>query len=59
MKCLERKISQCILLSSLLRKTIKDYYGNLNEKDAIDKKTFWKTVKPFFSDKVKSEKRTK
>ena len=44
---------------SLLRKAKKDYYGNLNEKDAIYNKNFWKTVKPLFSDKVKpSEKIT-
>ena len=33
---------------SLLRKAKKDYYGNLNEKDVIDNKKFWKTVKPLF-----------
>ena len=36
---------------NLLRKTKKDFYRNLNEKDAIDDKRFWKTVKPRFSDK--------
>ena len=37
----------------LLRKTIKDYYRNLNEKDV---ERFWKTLKPFFffSDTVES-----
>ena len=41
----------------LLRKTKKDYNGNLNEKDVIDNKKFWKTVKPLFPDKAKfSEK---
>ena len=28
-----------------------NYYGNLNEKDITDNKKFWKTVKPFLSDK--------
>ena len=39
-----------------MRKTKKklQYYGNLNEKDVIDNKKFRKTVKPLFSDKVKS-----
>ena len=37
---------------SLLRKTKKKYYGNLNEKSVIDNKSFWKTVKPFLSDKT-------
>ena len=36
---------------SLLRKTKMNYYGNLNEKDVIDNKKFWNTVKPFLSDK--------
>ena len=44
---------------SLLRGAKKNYYGNLNEKDVIDNKKFWKTVKPLFSDKLKfSEKIT-
>ena len=36
---------------SLTRKTKKDYYSNLDEKCVIDNKKFWKTVKPFLSDK--------
>ena len=40
---------------SLLRKTKKDYYEKLNEKDVNDNKTFWKTVKPFLSDKIVSK----
>ena len=40
-----------------MRKTKKDYYGHLNEKDVIDNKNFWKTVKPLFSDKVKSSEK--
>ena len=37
---------------SLFRKTKKQYYQNLNEKTVADNKLFWKTVKPFLSDKV-------
>ena len=37
---------------SLLRKTKKKYYQNLNEKSVVDNKCFWKTVKPFLSDKT-------
>ena len=34
-----------------------NYYGNLNEKDITDNKNFWKTVKPFLSDKsINSDK---
>ena len=42
---------------SLLRKTKKEYYANLNEKDIADNKKFWQTVKPLFSDKVKSKEK--
>ena len=42
---------------SLLRKTKKNYYSNLNEKEIKDNKTFWKTVKPFFSDKTPSDEK--
>ena len=31
---------------SLLWKTEKDHYANLNEKDVADNKQFWRTVKP-------------
>lgn len=37
---------------TLLGKAKKDYYGSLDEKHATDNKTFWKTVKPFLSDKM-------
>ena len=41
---------------NLLRKNKKDYYGNLNEKDVIDSKTFWKTVKPPFQRRLNLKK---
>ena len=34
---------------SLLRRTKKEYYGNLDPKKVADKRTFWRTVKPFLS----------
>ena len=37
-----------------MRKTKKDHYANLNEKDVADNKQFWRTVKPLLSDKIKS-----
>ena len=37
---------------SLLRKPKSDYFGNLNEKNINDNKTFRKTIKLFLSDKV-------
>ena len=37
---------------SLIQKTKRDYYSNLNHEQVTDNKIFWKTVKPFFTDKV-------
>ena len=42
---------------SLLRKNKNNYYSNLNEKKITDSKTFWKTVKPFLSDKAPSDEK--
>ena len=42
---------------SLLRKTKKNYYNNLNEKKITDNQSFWKTVKPFLSDKTPSDEK--
>ena len=42
---------------SLLRKSKKDYFSYLKEKQITDKKHFWKTVKPFLSNKVQSSER--
>ena len=44
----------CVLL---LRKEKKGYFANLNEKDIIDTKKFWQTVKPFLSEKLKSREK--
>ena len=44
---------------SLIRKTKRDYYSNLNHKQVTDNKIFWKTIKPFFTDKgINNEKIT-
>ena len=46
--------SYCV---SLLRKSKSECFGNLNEKKKkkiSDNKTFWKTIKPFLSDKITS-----
>ena len=39
---------------SLLRKSKSEYFGKLNQKKISDNKTFWKTIKPFLSDKITS-----
>ena len=36
---------------SIVRKAKKSYYSNLDHKKIVDNKTFWKTIKPFFTDK--------
>ena len=42
---------------SLLRKTKKEYYGNLDLRNVADNRTFCRTVKPFLSNKsVEKEK---
>ena len=41
------------LCVSIIRKA-KSYYENLDPKDITDSKKFWATVKPFFSNKIKS-----
>ena len=54
---LYKKQRNCCL--SLLRKTKKAYFEKLNIKEIGDNKTFWKTVRPYFSDKDnKSSKAT-
>ena len=42
---------------SLLRKTKREYYSNLDVKNVTDNKAFWKTVKPLLSDKVTSNQK--
>ena len=42
---------------SLLRKTKREYYSNLEEKKICDNKTFWKIVKPMLSKKIKFNER--
>ena len=38
---------------SLIRKIKKDYYNDLDYKKIIDNKSFWKYVKPLFTEKVR------
>ena len=37
---------------TLVRKAKKDYYNNLDHQNVPDNKTFWKSIKPFFSEKA-------
>ena len=36
---------------NLLRKSKKQYFSNINISDVTDSKSFWKSVKPYFSNK--------
>ena len=45
----KRQRNKC---TSLLKRTKREYYKNLNPSLIADNKIFWKTVKPFFTDKV-------
>ena len=40
---------------SLIRRAKKQFFSNLYTDDVTDNKTFWKTVKPLFTDKVKTK----
>ena len=42
------------ICTNLSRKAKSNYYSNLNPSSVTDNKTFWKSVKPLFSDKVMS-----
>ena len=46
-----QQINFCL---SLVRKAKKDCYNNLDYKKVTDSKSFWRTVKPLFSDKNSS-----
>ena len=43
------------LCVSLIRSEKKNFFSNINTCDITDNKTFWKTVKPFFTDKIKTK----
>ena len=40
-----------------MKKSRKKHFVNLNEKDILDNKLFWKTIKPSFSDKIMTRNR--
>ena len=41
------------LCPNLLRQSKKRHFNNLNVKDITENKWFWKTIKPFFIEKIK------
>ena len=42
---------------TIKKKKNSSYYSNLDEKNVTDNKAFWKTVKPFLSDKITSKEK--
>ena len=40
---------------SLIRSEKKNFFRNINISDITDNKTFWETVKPFFTNKIKTK----
>ena len=51
-------IKQRNYCANYFRKTKKNCYASLNEKDIADNKKFWKTVKPLFSNNLKSNEKS-
>ena len=46
----QRNLCVCVI-----RQAKKNFFSKLNTSDVTDKKTFWRTVKPFLTDKVKTK----
>ena len=42
---------------NILKREKKKYYNTLNIENIVDNKTFWKTIKPLFSEKCKNRKK--
>ena len=49
----EKHITSNEIVVSLLRKEIKEFYGNINTNILTENRIFWKTVKSFLVDKTK------
>ena len=45
---------QCNICSNILKSTKKTFFETLNPNEITDNRKFWKTVKPFFTDKCKT-----
>ena len=44
-----KKRNYCVIL---IRKAKQTFFGNINTENVTDNETFWRTVKPFFTDKI-------
>ena len=47
------------LCVSLIRRNKKNLFNNISTRDITDNITFWKTVKPLFTDKVQTKSKIK
>ena len=45
------------LCVSLIRQEKKNFFNNISTRNITENKTFWKTVKPLFTDKIKTKSR--
>ena len=58
MRLTRKTTSDKEIIVSLLRRTKKEYYKNLDPQKVPDNRTFWRTVKPFLCNKsVENEKK--
>ena len=46
------------LCVSSIRREKKNFFNNISTRDITDNKTFWKTVKPLFTDKIQRKSKT-
>ena len=53
----DRYTKQRNLCVTLLRKSKREYFNNLNEKNVCDNKKFWRVVKPLLSNKIISNEK--
>ena len=51
-KAYNKQQNLCVFL---IRNEKKNFFSNIKTSDITDHKTFWKTVKPFFIDKIKTK----
>ena len=42
----------------LIRREKKNFFNNISTHEITDNKTFWKTVKPLFTEKIKTKSKT-
>ena len=53
----DRYTKQRSLCVTLLRKSKREYFNNLNEKNVCDNKKFWRVIKPLLSNKIISNEK--